>query len=138
LVHEIDVLKRPVPRTDQPAPRRPRSGAEAGRRTSAKRGDRAAPPPHPGGYTIRFATNDAAKGWEELKGQLAVDSYGGKTLPQWQYEVTSGGRIWYLVDHDTRTCWIKEAGSGHPKRPNDTALSAEWSVGLQLIVTAPS
>lgn len=33
---------------------------------SAKRGDRAAPPPHPGGYTIRFATNDAAKGWEEL------------------------------------------------------------------------
>jgi hypothetical protein len=114
---------------------------------SAKRGDRAAPPPHPGGYTIRFAANDAAKGWEELcrqaagntraafdaieanpcptpptarqhqlKGQLAVDTYGGKTLPQWQYEVTSGGRIWYLVDHDTRTCWIKEAGTGHPKK----------------------
>lgn len=114
---------------------------------SAKRGDRAAPPPHPGGYTIRFATNDAAKGWEELcrqaatstrtafeaieanpcpspptarhhqlKGQLAGDSYGGKSLPQWQYEVTSGGRIWYLVDHDTRTCWIKEAGTGHPKK----------------------
>ncbi|GAA4717412.1 hypothetical protein GCM10023198_46220 [Promicromonospora umidemergens] len=33
---------------------------------SAKRGDRAAPPPHLGGYTIRFATNDAAKGWEDL------------------------------------------------------------------------
>jgi hypothetical protein len=29
--------------------------------------------------------------------------------------VTAGGRIWYLVDHDTRTCWIKHAGTGHPK-----------------------
>jgi hypothetical protein len=113
---------------------------------TAKRGDRAAPPPRPGGYTLRFATNDAAKGWEELcrqaaantraafeaieadpcpspptprhhqlKGQLAHDSYGGEALPQWQYEVT-GGRIWYLVDQDTRTCWIKEAGTGHPKK----------------------
>ncbi|MEV4808416.1 hypothetical protein [Micromonospora avicenniae] len=113
---------------------------------SAKRGDRAAPPPHPGGYTLRFATNDAAKGWDELcrqaaadtrtafdtiesspcpspptdrqhplRGSLAAASHSGKTLPQWQYEVTAGGRIWYLVDHDTRTCWIKHAGTGHPK-----------------------
>ena len=113
---------------------------------SAKRGDRAAPPPRPGCYALRFAANDAAKGWDELcrqapantraaydaieatpcpvpptsrqhplKGSLGMDSYGGKTLPQWQYEVTAGGRIWYLVDHDTRTCWIKHAGTGHPK-----------------------
>lgn len=114
---------------------------------NAKRGDRAAPPPRAGGYAIRFATNEAAKGWEDLcrqaaantraafdaieaqpcptppttrhhqlKGQLAFDDYRGRRLPQWQYEVTAGGRIWYLVDHDTRTCWIKEAGAGHPKR----------------------
>jgi hypothetical protein len=113
---------------------------------NVKRGDRAAPPPRPGGYLIRFATNDAAKGWEDLcrqaaantrtaydaieatpcpapptsrqhqlKGKLATDTYAGKTLPQWQYEVTSGGRVWYLVDHATQTCWIKEAGTGHPK-----------------------
>ena len=31
-----------------------------------KRGDRAAPPPPPDGYTLEFATGDAAKGWEEL------------------------------------------------------------------------
>jgi hypothetical protein len=31
---------------------------------SAKRGDRAAPPPRPGGYVLRFASNDATKGWE--------------------------------------------------------------------------
>ncbi|MEU4677994.1 hypothetical protein [Micromonospora sp. NPDC023737] len=54
----------------------------------AKRGDRAAPPPHPGGYSPRVATNDAAKGWEELCRQAAVN---------------------------TRTCWIKHAGTGHPK-----------------------
>jgi hypothetical protein len=49
-----------------------------------------------------------------LKGQLATGSYGGTTLPVWQYEVTGGGRIWYMVDHDTRTCWIHLAGTGHP------------------------
>ncbi|MEU1837190.1 type II toxin-antitoxin system RelE family toxin [Micromonospora chersina] len=112
---------------------------------SAKHGDRAAPPPRRG-YTLRFATNDAAKGWEELcrqaaantrtafdaieadpcpvpptsrqhplRGSLAVSLHNGKTLPQWQYEVTAGGRVWYLVDHETRTCWIKHAGTGHPR-----------------------
>jgi hypothetical protein len=112
---------------------------------STKRGDRAAPPPRPGGYVLRFASNDAAKGWEELcrqaasntrtafdaieadpcpapptsrqhplKGSLSTDTYGGRTLAQWQYEVTAGGRVWYLVDHETRTCWIKRAGTGHP------------------------
>jgi hypothetical protein len=114
---------------------------------SAKRGDRAAPPPRPDGYSVRFASNDAAKGWEELcrqaapntraafdaieaepcpspptsrqhplKGSLATDTYAGRALPQWQYEVTSGGRVWYLVDHETRTCWIKHASTGHPKK----------------------
>jgi hypothetical protein len=114
---------------------------------SAKRGDRAAPPARPGGYTLRFATSEAAKGWDDLcqqapgntrtafetieatpcpapatsrhhqlKGQLATGTHAGKSLPQWQYEVTAGGRIWYLVDHDTRTCWIHVAGTGHPKQ----------------------
>lgn len=111
---------------------------------SAKRGDRAAPPP--GRYALRFATNDAAKGWEELcrqapgntraafdlveadpcpspptarrhqlKGSLAQATHSGKVLPQWQFEVTAGGRIWYLVDHETKTCWIRHAGTGHPR-----------------------
>jgi hypothetical protein len=113
---------------------------------SARRGDRAAPPPRRDGYLLRFATNDAAKGWEELcrqapantraafdaieanpcpspatgrqhplKGSLSTDTYGGRTLDQWQYEVTAGGRIWYLVDHESRTCWIKYASTSHPK-----------------------
>lgn len=32
----------------------------------AKRGDRVAPPARPGGWEARFATSEAAKGWEQL------------------------------------------------------------------------
>ncbi|OLR95572.1 hypothetical protein [Actinokineospora bangkokensis] len=32
----------------------------------SKRNDRVAPPGRPGGWEARFATNDAAKGWDEL------------------------------------------------------------------------
>lgn len=32
----------------------------------AKRGDRVAPPARPGGWEARFATSEAAKGWEDL------------------------------------------------------------------------
>jgi hypothetical protein len=56
---------------------------------SAKRGDRSAPPPRPDGYVLRFASNHAAKGWEELCRQAAAN---------------------------TRTCWIKYAGTGHPNQ----------------------
>ncbi|GAB4060259.1 hypothetical protein [Catellatospora paridis] len=111
-----------------------------------KRGDRAAPPTLPGEYAIRFAANDAAKGWEDLcrqaaghtraayealrdnpcprpetdrqhrlKYDLAWANHDGVRLEQWQYEVTAGGRIWYVVDHEARVCWIKHAGTGHPK-----------------------
>jgi hypothetical protein len=91
-----------------------------------KRNDRVAPPGRPGAWEARFATSEAAKGWEELcrtarsntweawvvlterpitpenpsrqqklRGQLGCRNVFGRTLEQWQYEVTSGGRIWY-------------------------------------------
>jgi hypothetical protein len=99
----------------------------------AKRGDRVAPPARPDGWEARFATSEAAKGWEELcraaqantweawvvlterptqpenpsrqhrlRGQLAERQIGGRTLPQWQYEVTAGGRIWYCPERVSR------------------------------------
>ncbi|GAA3133465.1 hypothetical protein GCM10020255_007920 [Rhodococcus baikonurensis] len=52
------------------------------------------------------------------KGVLATAAHGGTTMEQWQYEVTAGGRLWYLVDIARRTLWIKAAGTGHPK-PTD-------------------
>ncbi len=113
---------------------------------SPRRGDRAAPQPRPGEYDLRFANNEAAKGWDELcrqapgntraafdairadpcpvppstrhhrlKYDLAWGTHNGRRLEQWQYEVTGGGRVWYLVDHGTRTAWLAYAGTGHPK-----------------------
>ncbi|WP_247648652.1 hypothetical protein [Saccharomonospora xinjiangensis] len=51
-----------------------------------------------------------------MKYDLAVGRHGGRELPQWQIEVTGGGRIWYLVDEENRTVWLRYAGTGHPKR----------------------
>lgn len=51
----------------------------------------------------------------QLKGSLATAAHGGTTMEQWQYEVTAGGCLWYLVDTARRTLWIKAAGTGHPK-----------------------
>lgn len=50
-----------------------------------------------------------------LKGSLASASWKGQELERWQYEVTGGGRIWYLVDDDRRTLWLVYAGAGHPR-----------------------
>nr|CAR47833.1 hypothetical protein [Rhodococcus sp. PY11] len=52
----------------------------------------------------------------QLKGRLATGVHNGVEMPQWQYEVTSGGRIWYLLDIERRTVWLKYAGTAHPKQ----------------------
>jgi hypothetical protein len=111
---------------------------------SPKRGDRAAPPPGPGEWDVRFGTTEAANGWDvlckhasgalrtawallrsnprppidsrhaPLKHDLATKTVQGHVCEQWQYEVTGGGRIWYAVDDDRRTVWITVARIGHP------------------------
>jgi len=50
-----------------------------------------------------------------LRGALGEVKIGGESLEQWQYEATSGGRLWYAIDEDRRTLWITRAGTGHPK-----------------------
>lgn len=112
---------------------------------SPKRGDRAAPPPVDDEWDVRFATTQAASGWEDLcaqapgntrsawdlmrtrpgppetprhsqlRGKLATGEYGGRTLDRWEIEVTGGGRIFYLLDRDKHTVRIEVAGTGHPK-----------------------
>jgi len=94
----------------------------------------------------RFATGDAATGWEEpcrhavgntrrcleilqaeprstsnpgrqhrLRGDLAAHRHNGKDLEQWEYEVTNGGRVRYLIDDQNRTIWLVYASPRHPK-----------------------
>ncbi|EPH43312.1 hypothetical protein ABT390_20035 [Streptomyces aurantiacus] len=50
-----------------------------------------------------------------LKGTLAHGTYRGQTCEQWQIEVTSGGRVWYLIDVARETCWVTYAGTAHPR-----------------------
>ena len=50
-----------------------------------------------------------------LRGNLAYGIYRGVTLPQWQIEVTAGGRVWYLVDVEARRVIVRHARTGHPK-----------------------
>jgi hypothetical protein len=52
-----------------------------------------------------------------LKHDLAWGTHHGRRLEQWQYEVTGGGGVGYLLDHDTRTAWLVYAGTGHPRQP---------------------
>jgi len=39
----------------------------------------------------------------------------GRSLEQWQYEVTAGGRIWFGVDREAKIVWITYASTRHPK-----------------------
>lgn len=50
-----------------------------------------------------------------LKGNLGTAMFKGQELERWQYEITGGGRIWYLIDDASRIAWITYAGTGHPK-----------------------
>lgn len=109
-------------------------------------GERAAPPPVGDEFDPRFASSQAAAGWEQLarrapgnlrrafdairadprsrylpdrqhrlKGSLGTAAWKGESLERWQYEVTGGGRVWYLIDDVRKTAWITYAGTGHPK-----------------------
>lgn len=52
---------------------------------------------------------------QRLTHDLACAVHNGQRLEQWQYEVTGGGRICYLINQDTRTVWLVYAGTGHPR-----------------------
>jgi hypothetical protein len=113
---------------------------------SPKRGDDVPSPPISGEWRLRFATNEAAKGWGDLcaeapgntrrcfealrtnpqsltdpdrqhrlRGRLATRVLGGAELPQWEYEVTAGGRVRYLIDEPARTVHLVYASPRHPK-----------------------
>ncbi|MFF5245118.1 hypothetical protein ACFY3V_12645 [Streptosporangium sp. NPDC000095] len=50
-----------------------------------------------------------------LRGRLAAGVLGGREYPQWEYEVTAGGRVRYLVDEPRRTVHLVYASTRHPK-----------------------
>ena len=50
-----------------------------------------------------------------LRGDLARHRHNGRDLEQWEYEVTSGGRVRYVIDDDKRIVWLIYASPRHPK-----------------------
>ncbi|NRQ40753.1 hypothetical protein HII36_54450 [Nonomuraea sp. NN258] len=50
-----------------------------------------------------------------LRGDLATHRHNGKDLQQWEFEVTSGGRVRYVIDDDVRIVWVIYASPRHPK-----------------------
>lgn len=50
-----------------------------------------------------------------LKGSLAHGTHRGRQLDRWQNEVTSGARVWFLIDDEKRTVWFEVVHIGHPK-----------------------
>jgi len=50
-----------------------------------------------------------------LRGDLATHRHNNRDLEQWEYEVTSGGRVRYVVDDENRTVWLIYASPRHPK-----------------------
>lgn len=50
-----------------------------------------------------------------LHGKLATIKVNDRTFDQWQYEPTGGGRIWFYVQEEKRTVWLREVTFGHPK-----------------------
>lgn len=111
----------------------------------AKRGERVAPPPRASEWELRHTGDSAAgweelckqapgptrEAFERLSrdpcdrsnpkrqhllgGDYGKRMIGGTELPQWQYEVTGGGRIWYCPDAARRIVHLTRASCGHPK-----------------------
>jgi hypothetical protein len=117
-----------------------------------KRGDRVARPTRLGQWELRHAETEAADGWEKLcanipsaaiacwdalasspldysqrqkrlRAQFATRQIGGRVLPQWQFEITGGGRVWYCPDEERHLGWLTDVSIGHPSR-TDTHKSA--------------
>ncbi len=62
----------------------------------------------------------------QLRGDLAFRTFRGRVLAQWEYKITDGGRLIYLIDDDpvlnsrgkqthAGTVIVMEASPGHPK-----------------------
>lgn len=50
-----------------------------------------------------------------LRGDLATHRHNGRDLEQREFEVTSGGRVRYVIDDENRTIWLIYASPRHPK-----------------------
>lgn len=75
--------------------------------------------------TVHPARYDADRCYQ-LKGNLATVMVHGVVLPQWQYKVTDGARLWYAVDEPDPKAKkpgrviITKAAPGHPNETDSS------------------
>jgi hypothetical protein len=108
-----------------------------------KRLDQVPPPPDKDEWDIRYATKESLA-FEEmekqfpgncieakarlkispstrsdvqkrLRGSLGIRTIGGVEMEQWQYDISSGARLWYCIDSPNRIVWLTLAALGHPR-----------------------
>ena len=108
-----------------------------------KRGDEVAAPVQGAEWHLQFGTSDAARDWpgltasfagpcraawermrhhplersagqKPLAGALAERTVGGRDLPQWQIDISAGGRARFCVDEQAHRVWLVQASAGHP------------------------
>lgn len=108
-----------------------------------KRDDPIAPPTRGEEWEIRYSDGDAVTGWQNLltqvprnlreawdrmrtapdvrsttqkplAGPLGNRTHRGRDLPQWQLDLSAGGRVWYVIDNSRRTVRVTLAATGHP------------------------
>ena len=72
-------------------------------------------PAMPGDPPRRPAIGGRHDRQHRLRGDLATHRHNGRDMEQWEYEVTSGGRVRYAIDDDNRTVWLIYASPRHPK-----------------------
>jgi hypothetical protein len=51
----------------------------------------------------------------KLKGKYRHKKIGDQTFDQWQYELSSAGRVWFCPDTSERKIWITKVALAHPK-----------------------
>lgn len=54
----------------------------------------------------------------QLRGRHATREWKGSELEQWEYEITSGGRVRYLASPETSTVILVYASRGTRRTPN--------------------
>jgi hypothetical protein len=64
---------------------------------------------------LRTAPTTRSDVQKPLRGSLGTRNVGGVEMPQWQYDISSGARLWYCVDLDKRIVWLTLAAMGHPR-----------------------
>jgi hypothetical protein len=64
-----------------------------------------------------------------LRGDLATHQHNGRDMEQWEYEVTSGGRVRYVIDDDKRTVWLIYPCTGCPRPRGDAWRNCENAQG---------